>query len=88
MIGNSTSFPRDCFVCLGPGDIAADSAEGPNLVSELLGRMDALAEWEGVGVVVHLHLALASDAVVDSADARVLLIQPRPLNVGLLLGVV
>ena len=50
--------------------------------------MDAFAERKGVCVVVELQLILASLSIIDSADTRVLLVEPRALNVRLLLGIV
>ena len=50
--------------------------------------MDALAQRKRVRVVEELHLGLASHAVVNSAYAWVLLVQPAALHIGLLLRVV
>lgn len=50
--------------------------------------MDALAHTERVSIVKHLHLRLASLAIVDSTNARVLLVQPTALHISLLLRVV
>lgn len=50
--------------------------------------MDAFAKGQRVGVVEELHLRLACLATVDSAHARVLLVEPRALHVRLLLRIV
>jgi len=50
--------------------------------------VNAFTHWEGVGVVEHLHLGCASLAVVDSAHAGILLVQPGALHVRLLLRIV
>ena len=50
--------------------------------------MDTFAHGEGIGVIVELHLVLASLALVDSANTRVLLVEPRALDISLLLGIV
>ena len=50
--------------------------------------MDTLTERQGESVVVHVQLILSGDSIVDSLDSGVLLVQPRSLHVGLLLGVV
>ena len=73
---------------LGDCDVLADAAEGTWSVIKLLGRVDALTQREGVGIVEELHLRGTSLAHVDSADTWVLLVQPRALNIGLLLRIV
>ena len=50
--------------------------------------MDALAHTERVRIVKHLHLRLASFALVDGTHTWILLVQPTALHVGLLLWVV
>ena len=61
---------------LGQGHVLADAAERTWLVRENLRGVDALTERKRVGVVVELHLSLASLAIVDSAHARILLVKP------------
>ena len=84
---SSSSFPRDRLI-LGHSDVLSDAAERSWRIVEFLRRVDALAHWERKSVVKHLHLGPASDAVVDCANARVLLIQPATLDISLLLRVI
>ena len=66
----------------------ADAAERTNAIVEFLSGVDALSEWQRVSIVEELHLALARLAIVDSADTGILLVEPRALNISLLLWVV
>ena len=66
----------------------ANTAESSNLVTELLGGVDAFTHGQGVGVVVELHLTLASQSIVYGTNTWVLLVQPRTLHISLLLGIV
>ena len=61
---------------LSDGDILTDAAESTNAIVELLRGMDALSEWERVGIVEELHLSLSSFSIVDSTDTWVLLVKP------------
>ena len=83
----TSSLPRNGFI-LGHGNVLTNAAERSNRVIEFLGCVDALAQWQRVRVVKHLHLRLACLALVDGADARVLLVEPTALHVSLLLWVV
>lgn len=56
------------------------------LVAELTEVPDAVAQRQGVGVVKHADLVLLAEA--GSAQARVLLVQPGALDIGLTLGIV
>lgn len=66
----------------------ANAAEGTNRVIEFLRGVNALAHWKRVSIVIHLHLRLARDSIVDSPDAGVLLIEPAALDVSLLLWII
>lgn len=66
----------------------ANAAEGTNRVIEFLRGVDALAHWKRISIVKHLHLRLAGDSIVDSLDARVLLIEPAALDVSLFLRII
>ena len=50
--------------------------------------MDALSHTKRIRIVKHLHLRLASFALVNGSHTWVLLVQPTALHVGLLLRVV
>ena len=62
-------------------------SELSHLVREALSRVDAFSKRQRVGIVVEEGLVLSCDALVDSVDAWVLLVQPGALHVGLLLWV-
>ena len=83
----ASSLPSDGIV-LGDGDVGADAAECTYRVVELLRRVDAFTQGQRVRVVEEIDLVLPSLALVDSAHAWVLLVEPRALHVGLLLRVV
>lgn len=84
---NDESLSGDSFI-LRHGNILSDAAEGADRVIELLRRVDAFSHRKRVRVVEHLHLGLASDSVVHSLDARILLVEPAALDICLLLWVI
>ena len=61
---------------------------GTVLGAELAGQLHALAKTKRVPVVKEVHLRLARLARVHRSNCSVLLVQPRPLHISLLLGVV
>ena len=69
-------------------NVLANATETTDGVIELLRGVDALSHRKRVGVVKELHLGGASLTIVDSADTRILLVEPRALNISLLLRVV
>ena len=70
------------------GNVLADATEAPNGVIELLRGVDALSHGKRVGVVKELHLGSASFTIVDGTHTRILLVEPRALNISLLLRVI
>ena len=66
----------------------ANATETTDGIIELLRGVDALTHGKRVGVVKELHLSGASLTIVDGADTRVLLVEPRALNISLLLRII
>ena len=82
------SLSRNGFVCLSNCDITAHVTERSYLISKFLRSVDSFSERQRGGIVIHLELVLSSNSVVNSTNTRVLLIQPWPLHISLLLWVV
>lgn len=58
------------------------------LSAELSGKLQSLSERQRVAVVVEVDLCLACLTSVYCSNCRVLLVQPRPLHISLLLRVI